>query len=262
MPRHIFLYLLTIAVLAAAIPARAQFMNFTPLEKLIVCHDDHYHGANSADAPAVVRQRLQADAYGMRTCTDEGERLHYFLRQPATLHNGLCHVGEMELFRDGSGEGWSAASPLSWVQLGYKPISDDLALLNNNGKCPVASDPAYVSIRHARSSVAAAFLNGWKDITASPGAFDEAFAQVPFEFGAFTPWKRMGAVALRAKLWRQLFEGGARLTSISCNGSDCRAVIGRPGTAIGGWIKNDSWVSFKLEETGVVLTRMGGFLIA
>jgi len=261
MPRHILLALLTIAVLAATTPAQAQFMNYTPLQKLYVCSYDRVYGANSAGAPAEVMQRLMASANGLRTCKDENLQLRYFLRQPTGLHNGLCHVGETELFRDSS-EGWSEVAPSSWTQLGYKPGSDDLVLIDTDGKCPLASDPAYVSIGHTRASVAAGFLRGWKDIIASPAAFDEAFAQVPFETYGFDMLKRRGVVARRAQLRRELFEGDARLTSISCEGGDCRAVIGRsiPATSI--WLKNDTWISFKLEETGVVLIRMGVFLIA
>ena len=57
-----------------------------------------------------------------------------------------------------------------------------------------------------------------------------------------------------------LIESDARLTTISCESADCRAVIGITVPASGIWLKEYKWVSFKLENTGVVLIRMGGFI--
>ena len=84
-------------VMLHANAARAQIIGQHPYE----CqHEDLYSAGASTNAPAAVVAALTGPGAGLefRTCTDQQNNIHYFLREPHANQAGVCRIAEQEIF--------------------------------------------------------------------------------------------------------------------------------------------------------------------
>lgn len=254
--------------------ADAQFMNYTPLEKLNVCGGDHFYGAKSDNAPAAVNETLKANGVlSFRTCIDESGNLHFHLRNVPTLDGGLCRAGEAEIFPADrhsrispfpnssiSLTGWTISPPEKWTELGYKARSTALALFAS-GACSPASDYRYMDVENISDADLYAFLTLWKHITASPDAFDSAFAHVEAVLPGRPPgwWASHRPPDFKTPFRKAVFGEGVNLTRVECAEGKCIVAVAVPGipSIVGERGVVNRWIEFKVTGHAVMLTRTG-----
>jgi hypothetical protein len=270
--------LLAIAPFLMTSRADAQFMNYTPLEKLNVCGEDHFYGAKSDNAPAAVKETLKANgALSFRTCTDESGNLHFHLRNVPTLDGDLCRASEVEIFPAGrhsrvspfpsssiSLTGWTISPPEKWTELGYKARSTALALFAS-GACQPASDYRYMDVKNISDTDLYAFLALWKHLPASPDAFDSAFANVEVVSpGPPGFWASHRLPDLKTAFRKAIFGEGVNLIRVECAEGKCTAAVAVPGipSIVGERGIVNRWIEFKVIGHDVVLTRTGVFMMA
>jgi hypothetical protein len=100
----------------------------------------------------------------------------------------------------------------------------------------------------------------WQQTMASPQAFDQALGDVPFEFGIYLPWKRMGQQELLKQFREKALAGTAGLYGITCQQNTCTASFGHTCNQYSCW--SYRWIKFATGPEGVRAVRWGGYLTA
>ena len=258
-------------------PSQAQFMNFTPLQSLNRCNDEHLlsHEDPGAPAPIVAALASGGGAIVFRVCTDEyspqgysgKENVHYHLRALSSHRNGICEAKETEVFVAGPddvvkierSQGSAALTlrnlttkpPAAWTAVGYAPRYRFAAFVTD-GDCPPVDDAQYILTSNVPDATLKQLQLFWRQATRTPEAFNQALGSVPYAFFDYLPWIRKGQQALLDEFRQRVFEGKAPQHNIDCTGATCRVSFG----------DQYRWIEFAVEPGGVRPVGWGGYLIA
>jgi hypothetical protein len=266
--RRLLTCILAFSIALPPVVAQAQFMNYTPLERINICWQPRVYGSDDSSAPPPVASLLNAAGPGsvIRACTNENQELHLYLRVADLPQNDICRAREVELFPATVSEmvdimpgvgpqlrlrGWRTDPPEHWKQLGYRAANTDLAMVAA-GVCPQVGDRRYLLLADVPDAVLKDFDKFWRNATASPENFQAALGNVPFEFSFYMPWIRKGAPALLAEFRDIVFQGKITPRSLQCEAQTCTLSIGFMSR----------WIRFRITPDGLLPVSQGGFLIA
>lgn len=283
MPRRPVIALLVVALLANTHPSLAQFgAPATPLETLNSCTSKRILQRGDFKLPMPIAAALSDSGakIAISACGEFcGQNIHYFVRSLSRHQNGVCEAKETEVFLGGpeeslgikiSGEVSSAtgmvilrnltgAAPAAWTALGYMAKSGTVAFATE-GNCPAMNDARYIGTANVPDEKLKQIQEFWLQSTASPESFDQALGGVPFEFGIFMPWIRLGQKALLDKFRERTMAGKEGLYDIACNENTCTASFGLSCNQFNCWL--DRWIKFAIEPQGVGPVQWGGFLVS
>jgi len=251
------LFLTALAVtFCAMLPAQAQVMGLVgPPDSPVWLQckgTDTFYMASSPDMPPHVAEVFAGHGASLvvRACDDHEGHAHYFVRAPADAGKGVCRFSEGEMFprtaesrftmpvRDPVTprerlelQNWEPLPPREWAARQYTPWQNSFAYIESRDgeTCPPINDVRYFQAKHVTDGLLGSFGAFWRDASASPEAFDRAFANI-------------ADLQTRTALREQTFNRHPAISGMWCvdgsegAGGGCTATIG------GYWINFDAGV--------------------
>lgn len=232
------------------------------LQQLIACTpESEFVVPGQRGAPAWAAAPLAA-GLTIRTCRDQDNNTHYFVRIARPSPPTICRLRENEIFPASAGDkasldmpftppglqslpGWSDQPPQAWQAVHYARQWHELGLVSAVA-CPPANDPRYMELENVTDGMLLQFQRVWVRVTASPDAFDNAFRDVPSFTDPMGKELAPPGKSLVPQLRRDIFERRARVIDLRCSLKNCVAHTE----------DYDLDIYFDLGPDGLVFTRL------